>query len=127
MKGQVTAEFVITLVILFSLFSLVVFVSIQQQENINFNSEKIKAKTLMQKVAIGVNGIYIAGDGSETIITKEFDFELEFEENYLKVNYAQGQFVSSSVLTNNIDFTSKANASTIEIRNNQGVIEVEEL
>jgi len=81
----------------------------------------------MQKVAIGVNGIYIAGNGSQTTITKEFDFELEFEENYLKVNYSQGQFVSSSILTNNIDFISKTDAGEIKIKNNNGVIEVEEL
>ena len=126
-KGQITAEFVITLIILFSLFSVVVFVSVQQQENIKFNSEKIKAKTLMEKTARGINGIYLSGEGSETEITKENDFELDFEENVLMVKFSQGQFVSTSLNTKNILHSSESlNPAVIKIRNLNGVIEVVE-
>lgn len=125
-RGQITAEFVITLVILFSLFSVIVFVSIQQKENTELNSDKVKAKTLMEKVARTVNGIYLSGEGSTTTITKEFDLNLGFEENTVKVEFRQGQFVSTSLLTKKIIFTSTANPSKIKITNSNGVIEVVE-
>ena len=125
-KGQISAEFMISLVVLFLLFSLVVFVSSQQKENTDFNSEKIKAKTLAEKTARAVNGIYLSGNGSTTVIEKEFDFEIEFGENSVKVKFRQGQFVSVSLITNKIIFTSKENAGEILIKNSDGVIEVEE-
>jgi hypothetical protein len=124
-KGQISAEFVITLILLFSVFSLIVFVSVQEKENLDFNSEKIKAKTLMEKLAREINGIYLAGNGSETKIKKEFGFEIEFEENSVKVKYSKN-FVSTSLLTKKIVFIPKNNADKISIRNLNGVIEVEE-
>ncbi|MFH1695074.1 MAG: hypothetical protein ABH850_01425 [Candidatus Micrarchaeota archaeon] len=126
-RGQISAEFVITIMILFLMFSAIVFVSIQQKENLDFSSKKIKAKTLLEKTTRAVDGIYLAGNGSQTLITKEFDFELEFEENSLKVKYGQGQFVSAGLLTKRIIFISKADAGEIRIKNLDGVIEVEEL
>jgi len=126
-KGQISTEFVITIMILFLMFSAIVFVSIQQKENLDFSSKKIKAKTLLEKTARAVDGIYLAGNGSQTLITKEFDFELEFEENSLKVKYGQGQFVSAGLLTKRIIFVSKNDAGEIRIKNFDGVIEVEEL
>lgn len=126
-RGQISAEFVITLVILFSLFSLVVFVSFQQKELTDFNSEKIKAKTLLEKTARVVNGIYLSGNGSTTVIEKQFDFELGFEENSVKVFFRQGQFVSASLIAKKIVFISKENATEISVKNLNGVIEVEEL
>ncbi len=98
-RGQISAEFVITLVLLFLMFSLVVAVSVEQKKNIDFNSEKIKAKTLSEKIARNINGIYISGEGSKTIITKNYDFEIEFEENSVKIKFRQGQFISTSLLT----------------------------
>lgn len=126
-KGQISAEFVITLVLLFLMFSLVVAVSAEQKENINFEAEKIKAKTLSEKTSRAINGIYISGNGSKTTITKEFDFEIEFEENSVKVKFRQGQFVSSPLLTKKINFIQKTNANEIRIENLNGVIEIEEL
>ncbi len=126
-RGQITAEFVITLIILFSLFSVVVFISIEQKENFNLTEKKIKAKTLMEKTARAVNGIHLAGNGSITKIKKEFDFELKFEENTLMAYFGKGQFVSTSLTTKNIRHSLKtANPNTIEIKNNNGVIEIEE-
>jgi len=126
-RGQITAEFVITLVILFSLFSVIVFVSIQQKENTDFNSDKIKAKTLLEKTSRAVNGIYLSGNGSETKITKNFDLDFGIEENTLRVEFGKGQFVSTSLLTKKIVLIQKDDASEIEIRNENGVIEIEEL
>jgi len=125
-RGQITAEFVITLVILFSLFSVIVFISVQQKENTDFNSNKIKAITLMEKTARAVNGVYLSGEGSETEITKEFDFEIGFEENVLMIKFSQGQFVSTSLITKKIVFTPAANSSKIKIINLNGVITVAE-
>jgi len=126
-RGQISAEFIITIILLFSMFLLVVGISVQQKENIDFNSEKIKAKTLMEKTSRTINGIFLDGNGSTTKIEKKFDFELEFEENTIKVKYLQGQFVSTTILTKKIVFIQKADASEISIKNNNGVIEVEEL
>jgi CRISPR/Cas system-associated protein endoribonuclease Cas2 len=126
-RGQISAEFVITLILLFLMFSVIVFISAQQKENINFSSDKIKAKTLMEKVSRAVNGIYLSGNGSTTKIAKNFDLNLGVEENILMVKFGKGQFVSASLLTKRIVFIQKDNASEIEIRNKDGVIEIEEL
>ena len=48
--GQITAEFITVLVILFSLFSVVVFVSIQQKENDDFISTEADEYIFAQQI-----------------------------------------------------------------------------
>ncbi|MBU2476957.1 hypothetical protein KKG83_05795 [Candidatus Micrarchaeota archaeon] len=109
------------------MFSVIVFISTQQKENIDFGADKIKAKTLLEKTSRAVNGIYLSGNGSETKITKNFDLDFGIEENTLRVEFGKGQFVSTSLLTKKIVLIQKDDASEIEIRNENGVIEIEEL
>ncbi|MBU2100133.1 hypothetical protein KKB11_02795 [Candidatus Micrarchaeota archaeon] len=126
-RGQISVEFIITLILLFLMFSVIVFISTQQKENIDFGADKIKAKTLLEKTSRAVNGIYLSGNGSETKITKNFDLDFGIEENTLRVEFGKGQFVSTSLLTKKIVLIQKDDASEIEIRNENGVIEIEEL
>jgi hypothetical protein len=96
-RGQISAEFVITLILLFSMFSFIVLISSGQKENINLGKEKIQAKTLLEKTSRAVNGIYLAGNGSTTKINKNIDLNFGIEENSLRVEFGQGQFVSTSL------------------------------
>ncbi len=126
-KGQITAEFIIILILLFSLFSVIVFVSVQQKENTDLSSQKIMALSLAENISRNVNGIYFAGNKITITIPKKYDFGLITEENIIQVNFGSGNFVSSSVITKKINLTTKENSTEIKISNNNGVIEIEEL
>ncbi len=126
-KGQVTVEFVIALSILFILFLFAAYTYSEKTSGLIFAEENYEAERIANELALTVNKIYLAGNGSTKTIfldSKGRVFDVNVSSNNIEV-YWRNNFVDAPTITSNIQATQFQADGKITIRNMEGVVVIE--
>ena len=129
MKGQVTVEFMIILILLFSLFGFALFVYSEQNKGLIHSKEAFNAKALAKKFGNSINAIYlINGNASTEILLEPGDFNYSIEGRNLRIHY-RTNFFSNALMTNQVIVNTDSNETgkEVRIRKEDGVIFVEDV
>ena len=103
LRGQLTVEFVVVLLIVTLLFSASVFVAGEQSNSFNASKRFLDAKQLALKMARTVNDVYLAGDGAKTrvFMPAPFDYNLSVSGRYLEASF-DNQFADAPLVSSNV-------------------------
>ena len=125
--GQVTVEFVIALSILFVLFLFAAYTYSEKTSGLVFAEENYEAERIANELALTVNKIYLAGNGSTTTIfldSKGRIFDVNISGNFVEV-YWRNNFVDAPIITSNIQAAQFQADGEITMRNIEGVVVIE--
>ena len=126
-KAQISAEFIIILMLLMSVFVFAVFVYGEQNTGFINSRENFEAKLLSEKIARGINNVYLDGNGAKTVILADKrvnDFNAYISGNAVIVEWGNN-YVDSSVLTSNVTVNSLTLGQFVNIKNNGTGIEID--
>ena len=124
--AQISVEFIIVLVLLFSLFLFSIWVFREQNTGYIYSREQHEAKLLANKLARTINNVYLAGDGTETglLLEKRFDFNVSVSGNAVIVAW-QDNYADAALLTDVVSAGSIEIGRSINVKNAGGGIEIE--
>ncbi|MBI2598470.1 MAG: hypothetical protein HYW50_04710 [Candidatus Diapherotrites archaeon] len=124
--AQVSAEFLIVLVLLFSLLLFSLFVFGERQEGFILSKELAEAEFIAGKIARTINFAWLSGNGAsaEILLEKNLDYSVSFFENSVMVNW-RDNFSSAALLTEKISTGTITAGNFVKVQNNNGEIRIE--
>ncbi len=125
-KGQITVEFFIAISVLVFIFAFSLSVYNERNQGFIFSRESYNSKLLAQELADGINVVFLAGDGAETIVLLENkgDFNVDVVGSSVQVSW-RGGYADSKILTERVTVESLSLGGRVNIRNRNGGITVE--
>lgn len=128
MKGQVTVEFIIILILLFSLFGFSLFVYSEQNKGLILSKEAFNAKALAKKFGNSINAVYLVDGNASTALWLEDGFSYSLEGRNLRIHY-RTNFFSHALMTKEVivDTDSNETGREVKIRKEEGVIFIEDV
>jgi len=125
-KGQVSFEFTIILILLFSLFLFAIWVFQGKNTELIFSKENFEAELLSEKFSREINNVFLAGHGTETkiLLEKNADFNVSVPGDKVIVSW-RGYYADAPLLTGNVKAGSIRAGGFVNIRNVNGGIEIE--
>ena len=123
-EAQASVEFIVILVLLFSLLLFSLFVFNEKNSSFIFSKEQFEAKLIANKVARTINTVFLSGDGVQTkvLLEKNFNYDVDFFDNAVQVKW-RNNFVDAALLTNKIIFNNPITpGGFVEIKNSNGEI-----
>ena len=125
MKGQLTQEFFLSLSVYLAVSISMMTLGIYQLSVFSHTQDSLEARRVAGELGNAINGVYLAGDNTTSNLS--FDpggSDIGVSGRYLTVS--RGNSVQDFVLLTDRLNTTSVNSSDITIRNNRGVIEIEE-
>ncbi|VVB98483.1 Uncharacterised protein [uncultured archaeon] len=122
MKGQVSSEFLLVLVILLGVLATGIIIFEGQQDILAYQSDLDHATIVAQKLAGAVNAVHHGGNGTRTELSVEGigDLEVTFQRNYVQVR-KNNAVVQEPMVTGRLNATALVGGN-YNITNLDGVI-----
>ena len=125
-KGQVSVEFIIVLMLLFSLFLFSLWVFGEKNETYIYAKENHEAKLLANKLARTVNSVYLAGNGTEArvLVERNIDFNVSAAGRSIIIGW-RDNYVDAALLTDNITLGQVTQGNWVNVKNINGGVRIE--
>jgi len=125
-KGQVSAEFIIVVVLLLGLFLFSLAVFAEKNSGYIYSKERYEARLIADKLAGTINSVYLAGPGAETkvLLEKKPDLNVSLAGNAVVVEW-RGSRLDSALLTEDTTAGSLTTGSWVNVKNVNGGIQIE--
>jgi hypothetical protein len=123
-NGQFSAEFMITLIVLFLFLLLSTFAWSERQSSFNAFQESTAANALASHLARNINAVHFSGEGTATTIfldSKGFEFDITANQNAVEVFFSNG-FADASLVSKNVAFNHIEAGDFVKIENINGMV-----
>ena len=125
-KAQISVEFIIVLVLLFSLFLFSLWVFAERNTGYIYSRENHEAMLLANKLARTINNVYLAGNGmeAELLLEKRGDFNVSVSGNAVIVSW-RDNYLDAALLTDEISAGGVEIGQKVNVKNVNGGVVVE--